>query len=1828
MRSRAAHGFFLFFASLFLALTGPALAAENARTIVTTQNSDYFGFDLRSEQNFSLDQCKSTCLADRSCRAFTYNSKARWCFLKSDYRTLNPFSGAVAGKVVDLTGEPDIGAPAKLDFLPNWLPDEAINYRQQVTTATPTASDGLNALVTEADAVMPTDPRAAMQKYADALTISPDDSTLWTSLARAALAIKPANSTDEDNLKRAASSAAYNAYLTSRTTNDRAVALAALAPALEKREAFRPAIQTYEASLALQPDAAVKAAYLDLKARKGFRIVGNTVDSDNQTPRVCAQFSDPLVKSGVDYMPFVRVDGQAPKAITANEKQICVEGLEHGKRYQVTFRPGLPAAIGETLQAPIALSVYVRDRTPFIRFTGENFILPGTARHGIPLVSVNTSSADLRLYRINDRSLADLVTGYQFLDQLSRYSAEDIADRTGSAVWQGKIDIASDLNKEVVTSFPVDEALPSRKPGIYILTATPAGAQESYDAQATQWFVVSDIGLSTFAGQDGLNVFARSLGTAKPLADVELKLLAKNNEVLGTAKTDADGHAVFSAGLSRGEGGMTPAVLSASKGGDDFVFLDMTKAGFDLSDRGVAGRASPGALDVYAWTERGIYRAGETVHAAALARDDAAKAVENLPLTFIFSRPDGVEDRRIVSDAASLGGRSVDLALSPAAMRGTWTMRVYTDPKKEPVAEKMFLVEHFVPDRIEFDMTAKETTLVPGEKLPVDVDGRFLYGAPGAGLSLAGEVNVTTKRDWKAFPGYQFGLAEEENTEATAYDLNDLPVTDEEGKSSFDISLDNLPSTTRLLNAELVVRMTEGSGRAVERRLDLDVQPDGPRIGIRPANSDGSVPENSVAKFSVIAGDPAGKKIDMQGLNWSLVKLVRNYQWYRDGSSWRYEPIDITQKVADGHVDVSASGEASISAPVGWGRYRIEIESPKADEPASSVEFDAGWYVAASSTETPDALEIALDKESYAVGDTAHLKISPRFAGEVLVTVGGDRLLATKTASVPADGATVDIPVESDWGAGAYVTATLYRPGEAQASRMPMRAIGIKWLKVDPGKRKLDVSLETPAKVEPRGPLTIPVKLGGLTPGEEAYVTVAAVDVGILNLTRYTPPDPDGWYYGQRQLGLEIRDIYGKLIDGSAGVMGRIRTGGDGAQMASEGSPPTQKLVAFFTGPVKVDNDGRAAVSFDLPQFNGTVRVMATAWSKTAVGHASSDVIVRDPVVITAGLPRFMAPGDQAQMRLDIANTDGPAGEYTLAIDSGGKASAGQASAQKISLAAGARSTVTVPLTATATGEADIHVRLSHADGLSVEQDLAFPVRPAQLPVTTRRVVSLAANGGSLRIDKELLAASLLDGASVSIGVSNSAALDIPSLLMALDRYPYGCAEQTTSRALPLLYVSQLSKASGMPVDPDLHKRIQDAIYRVLNDQSSSGSFGLWGPGSGDLWLDAYISDFLTRAREQDFDVPDVAMRQALDNLQNTLSYSNDMKEHSTEIAYALYVLARNHRASVGDLRYYADTQLDAFQSPMARAQIAASLALYGDSQRAERVFASAFNLASSGKTVLDDSRADYGSSLRDGAAMLALAAETKPAPSLIPAMIRLVSAEREDKRYIDGHTSTQENAWLLLAARAIKAGTEAISIDVNGSPHSGPFAEHVDGAELQDQPVTITNRGHNPIDAVVTAVAAPADPLPAGGDGFSIARTYYTLDGQETDVTEAEQNQRYVVVLKVTEENSWPSRVLVTDLLPAGFEIDNPSLVGSAQLSNFDWLGSTEVAHTEFRDDRFVAAFNRSGSDAHEMTLAYVVRAVTPGVYTLPAASVEDMYRPQLSARTATGRMEVKAAR
>ncbi|QND49250.1 hypothetical protein HB780_27420 [Rhizobium lusitanum] len=1836
MSKRSFIGFSALLLTTFATLM-PANAADTKRQVVTTQDGDYYGFDLRTEQNVTLDQCSTSCIGDKSCKAFTYNPKVKWCFLKSDFNQLNTVAGAIAGKIVQTAAanEPDIGAAPALSFLSDDFVQSARDAKSQLTLAADLKGQGVESLIALGRIEITSgNVNNALNAFQGALSLSPDNGDLWVEMARAAN-----TTTNDTSLATQAGYAALNGYQLSRTTRSRADALAVLAESLKNAQNYRQALSAYKASLNLTSSAAVQAAYDDLKARQGFRVSGNTLDNDNASPRACVQFSEKLVKSGVDYTPFVTVNGAAPKGVDAKDNQICVEGLEFGQRYRISLRPGLPSSVDEDLATQVNVDVYVKDRSASIRFTGDNFVLPSTARRGIPIVSVNTGTANLKLYRIGDRNIAQLLNNSQFLTQMSGYSAQTIQDTNGELVWQGSIEIQQNLNKDVVTSFPVDEALPKRKPGVYVLTAVaPNGSGQEWDSQATQWFVVSDIGVTTYAGTDGLNVFTRSLGSAKPSAGVELQLLAKNNEILGTAKTDANGRAIFSAGLMRGTAGMTPAVITAQNGDQDYVFLDMTRAGFDLSDRGVAGRTAPGAIDLTAWTERGIYRAGETVHASALARDVSSVAVENLPLTFVFLRPDGVEDRRVVTDGGKLGGYNVDLPLQQTAMRGSWTMNIYTDPKGSSIGSQTFLVDDFVPDRTEFDMKSDAKAIEVGKPTPVNIEGRYLYGAPAAGLSLEGEVTLKPTRQSDDYKGYQFGLADEgagqnasddsdssssdNKAESSQVPLEDLQALDEDGKSTFDVTINDTPSTTQLLNADITVRMQEAGGRAVERSLTLPVRADGPRIGIKP-EFDGDLGENSIGAFHVIAIDQNGQKQAMQGLTWKLLSVERDYQWYRDGNSWKYEPITSTKQVATGTVNATTDG-AEISAPVTWGRYRLEVDTADTNGPESSVEFNAGWYVASTSTETPDALEVALDKSSYHIGDTAKLKVTSRYAGQLMVTAGSETLISVANADIGATGGEVDIPVTADWGAGTYVTATLFRPGEAQESRMPMRAIGIKWAAVDPGERKLQVKLDAPPKTLPRQPLSIAVQVTGAGANEDAYVTLAAVDVGILNLTRYQPPAPDDWYYGQRQLGLEIRDIYGRLIDGSLGATGKLRTGGDGGQAALQASPPTQKLVAFFSGPVKLDADGKANVSFDIPQFNGTARLMAVAWSKAGVGHATQDVIIRDPVVVTASLPRFLAPGDKANLRLDIANTDAPAGDYRLAV-TGNAAVTVDASAtqQTINLQPGGKYDITLPLSGGQPGAGTVSINLSGASGLSLDQSLDLPVRPAQLPVTERRLVSLAP-GKSLTVNADLLADSVLPGASVSVNVSRSGAFDVPALLMSLSRYPYGCAEQTASGAMPLLYFSDLAIKNGLADDTEIHQRVQDAIYREMSYQSSTGSFGLWGPGSGDLWLDAYVTDFLTRAREQKYIVPDQAMAQALENLQNALSANTNVKDNGNEIAYTLYVLARNKKASISDLRYYADTMLNDFPTPLSKAHLAAALALYGDAQRSRNIFVDALQMSQQGLvTKVSFARSDYGSSLRDGAAVLALASESRPVPPIVPELATIVAKEWQTKPY----TSTQEQTWMLLAARALQNGDDGLTLDVNGATHTGTYMAQMSGDALIGHPLTVTNTTRQPLAAAVTTVAAPISPLPAGGKGFTIERKYYTLDGEEANITQAQQNERYVVVLHVTEANDWPSRILVTDLLPAGFEIDNPSIVNSAQLSNFDWLSDVQPAHVEFRNDRFVAAFDQSSGSDRDLSFAYVVRAVTPGTYDHPAASVEDMYRPQFSARTAMGRMEVQAA-
>ncbi len=1807
---------------LFVLPAGGSAAPPTAeRRMVVVEGADYFGLDYDVLKEVELAACESACLVDARCKAFTYNTKARWCFLKSEYGDLRPFAGAVSGHIApgaESAPEREAVRISELGFLPPAYIEEARALSDGVRKSA-AGGGSLDAVTADARAALNAgNALRASDLYARAVGLAPASSSLWLRLAESSLAAESRDWQTGERLKEHASAAAVNAYLRAETETERSSALAQLGRALAARAAWRPAIRATRAALELADDPELRAAYDKLIAEHGFRITGHRVDSDAASPRICLELSDPLPRRFARVDEFVSVEGGDKLALEAGQKQICVDGVVHGGRYRIRVRAGLPAADGELLPRTADLDIYVRDRRPAVRFLGRAYVLPRGGAATIPVMSVNSEQVQARLYRVGDRGLARTVVDDTFLKQLSGHESEQIAEQTGEQVWQGTVEVRAELNREVTTALPVGALIDRLEPGAYALTAWPAEAVgEDHEVMATQWFVVSDLGLATLSGNDGLHVLVRSLSSAGPVGDVSLRLVARNDEVLGRAPTDAAGYARFDPGLLRGSGGNAPALLVAEGRDGDYGLLDLTKTPFDLSDRGVEGRPAPKPMDVFFVSERGIYRPGETVHLTALARNARADAVPVLPLTVVVKRPDGVEHARLLTEDQGLGGRHLAFDLLPGAMRGTWQAAVHADPQGPALASLSFLVEDFEPERLALALASSAALLDPADPAPLAVDVRFLYGAPAPNLALEGEVLVRATDVLAAHPRFRFGLASEEvESMQRAFPAAE---TDADGKARLIPALPELMPTSRPLEAELRVRVVDTGGRPVERALTLPVADPQVRLGIRPL-FDGAVGDGGTAGFEVIAVGTDGARVGREGLRWTLSRVHRSFQWYEMDGKWDYEPVVTRERVASGNLSLDGRDTGRVEARVGWGGYELEVTDSAGGALPASVRFEAGWYVAPTAVDTPDLVKVSLDQPRYRVGETARVHIEPRFPGLALVMVVDDRLVAMTPAEVPAQGATVELPVTADWGPGAYVTAILFRPMDLDAKRMPGRSLGLAWAGVDPGERRLQVELDAPARAEPRGPVSLSVALGNLPAGEEAYVTVAAVDVGILNLTRYQTPAPDEWYFGQRALGMEIRDLYGQLIDRMQGVPGTVRSGGGAGLMRFEGPPPTEALVAFHSGILRSDARGAVSVAFDLPDFNGTVRVMAMAWSASGVGHAARDLLVRDPVVVTASLPRFLAPGDQSRVLLDLRHVEGPIGEVTLAVEGPGILTGGTAMPRSLNLGEGGRARVSVPIRAEATGDHPLLIRLTTPDGRVLDKRLTVPVRD-NAPEMVRSSSANLAPGASLVLDSGLFEGLMPGTGAVTVSAGAAVGMDVPALLRALDRNPFGCAEQITSRALPLLYLNQVALTAGLGGDADAAAQVRDATARVLGKQSSDGGFGLWGPGGGDLWLDAYVTDFLTRAREGGHEVPEAAFGSALDNLRNRLAYAPDFDQGGEDIAYALYVLARNGRAAIGDLRYYAESKLEAFATPMARAQMGAALALYGERLRSDAAFRSAESLLDRGR---DEGgwRADFGSELRDAAALLALSAEAGSGAVDRPRLaLRVGEALSSGER-----TSTQENAWLLLAVHALDAeaaGRFALGDEVvEGVLYRGFSAADIDVAK-----VIITNRNDVPAEALITVSGVPVAPPPAGGRGYTIERAYYDLDGRRIDASRVAQGERLVAVVTVSADRQRAARLILSDPLPAGFEIENPNLVRAGDIATIPWLGLLEApAHKAFHADRLVAAVERGAKDGRQFQLAYVVRAVSPGVFEHPPATVEDMYRPARRAWTGGGRVEVVA--
>jgi alpha-2-macroglobulin len=1658
--------------------------------------------------------------------------------------------------------------------------------------------------------------RQAIDYLTRAIAFGADDGLIWLRLAQNMAAV--------GDQRMPAS--AYNAYLKSTDPVERGVALFLIGRDYDRHDKHKQALAAFERGLALTQSAAVAERVDQLKRLVAFRVTRVRVEAESDSPSACLRFNEKIaITGGVSHAAFVRSEPGYDGVATVRGDMLCVNGLKHGETYELRLLPGFPAATGERTAETFTTRVVVPDRQPSISFAGTGYVLPQRDTAGLPVTTINLDRVRVRLLRVNERNLVPSIDAEKLAMKFDSYDVEQVIARTGTLVWEGEMAISGRRNAPITTAIPLKDMLRDGGPGIYLaVVERPDRRPDDFERPATNWVLVSDLGLTAYSGADGMAVAVRSLADAKPISGVAVRLYARNNGELTSATSDADGLARIPGGFLRGSGGDEPfAVMAYSRDGD-FNFLEVGRPAFDLSDRGVTGRRQPGPVDAFLYTDRGIYRPGETVHLIGLVRDDRAEVIASLPVTARLLRPDGVEiDKRQIT-GNRLGAYELTYPLARDARIGGWRVEFRLDPKAPPIGTAEFRVEDFVPPQLKVSLSAGDEPIVPGEAFPIEVAANYYYGAPGAELAVEAEATIAIdETPFPTEPGFRFGLAEEEFA-GIRRDV-EAPATDGEGRATAMLALNDLPDLTRPLAATVRVGVAEPSGRAVGETITRPIRTRPLAIGLRAPQGDEAVPEGQESSVEIIAVDPAGRRIAARGLRWELLRESWQYDWYSVNGIWRHRRQVRDTPIETGTLDIAADAPGSLSRNLPAGRYRWEVTD--ADSGAqSSLRFHVGWWVTAEMPDVPDRLEAVADKTLYRPGETATLFVKAPFAGEAEIAIASDRILAMRSISLPEGGATVEIPVDSGWGGGVYALVSAYRPSafNAPQRRGPGRAVGVAWFGVDPAPRTLGVTLTAPSVARPRGPVDIAIKVEGIASGEEAFVTVAAVDEAVLKLTEFDSPAPEKYYYGKRRLGVELRDIYGRLIDPRAGGVGILRSGGDQfARRSVAGLPDrSSRVVALFSGPVRVGGDGTATVRFDVPDFQGELRVMAVAYGARKLGSITAAIVVRDPVVTLVSLPRFLAPGDNARIGVVVNNLEGAPGDYRLILAATGAGTFAAPIEQSVPLAAGQSFFDGFALSATTTGNIALKLELTSPGGLRIARDFTIGVRPAQ-SYQLRRFVGRLEPGQSVTLDDNAADAFLPGTGEAFLTVSPRPDWDVPGLLRALDRYAYGCLEQTTSRALPLLYVDAV--AGLWRTDPGFSpaETVDRAIGRAVELQRADGSFGVWTDTDETVpWLNAYAADFLIRAREHGKNVPDFAIRGALGWLRDYVRQDHTRAEALPAIAYAHYVLARGGAGDVPTLRYFNDTQLAKLPTQLAKAQLGAALAQAGDVTRANAAYDAALGPPPRRPPGLRF--ADFGSELRDSAATLAFAAgNPRRTPRLTEVMDRVAELFARADR-----TSTQEQAWLLMAAEAAaRESGGAMTIATRNEPPQTSDRPVYLRRELGGgaAPVTIANRGTTPAWRTVSISGVPRAELPEESSGYTVSRAVFRRDGTPADLSQIRQGELFVVVITGSRADpARAARTLVIDLLPAGFEIESAIPRGGRTQPGYEWLRSTtEAAYIEARDDRFVGALDLS-QGIKDFTLAYVVRAVTSGEFVYPALAVEDMYDPETMGRTAISRLSV----
>lgn len=1548
-------------------------------------------------------------------------------------------------------------------------------------------------------------------------------------------------------------------------------------------------------------------------------------------PHIALRFSSRVPIDTVQ--PYIRVKPELDIQIITRYSAIEIHGdFKRRSEYEVTVQEGLTASDGSVLKKSHTVRLRIPDVPPQVRFVGTGFFLTRNQNMNLGLAAINVNKVDVRIEKVFGNNLV-------YVSKLRNWSAW--TNGLGKPIHSETLNITAKLNEEVRTFIDLGQYLNDKHVGIFKVNVQDPN---NYRARATQWVMLTDLGIITKRSGDELWVWVNSLASLKPIPQATVKLVSDNNQTLLAGKTNWTGFVKFTSVAQKTEG-FTPFMLTVEKG-SDLSFIQLNRHQLSVGDFNVGGSAYlTSGYEAFLYTSRGVYRPGEKVALAAIVRGKQNATPPSLPAHIEILAPDGRVINEFRQNTDRRGGCEITIPLSAYAQTGYYTAKMNVADKE--IGRSRFQVEEFMPDRMKVTVTSDKTEYDLGVEVGMEVSAVNLFGPPAANRKVTASymlesVPYTPIEKWRSF-----NFSSTMPFEKQRITLEDSK-TDAEGKAHYTFLLPETVKAPSQLNGILTATVNEPGGRAVSASYRVAIHPYSHYVGIKRANAAAIKPNQDVL-FNYIAVDKNGNAVAGRDLVLTVHKVHWNTILRRDSKGHYVYVSDDQITTLESHQLVSAAEMGTFTfTPSEYGEYRVHIEDTESGAKTELKVETTGWGYVPLSMENPTLLEMTLDKTAYKPGEIAKLQVKAPFSGKLLLTIEREKILSYRAVNLKGNTASLHIPVKSSYKPNIYLSGTLIRSTESLEEHMPARAFGVVPLKLDAESNRFSVELDAPEEIRPNTDVAVKFRVRG-TQGAFSHVTVAAVDEGILQLTDFQVPNPHGYFYRQRGLKTRAYDLYSAILPELEIVRGNSSTGGDAAanldgraKRLNTASVMRVKPVSLWSGILKTDRYGRGTATFRVPQFNGTLRIMAVAFSNASYGSAEKFTKVREPVVLTPTFPRFLSGGDRIQFPVSVHNGTGKDGEFDVQIQATGDVQflaertetepQGQERLvqRNVQIAAGKEEQLIFELlTHDSIGKATFTVSAS-GNNESAQMSVQLPLRSAAPPVTETGHGSVSADTPADFIFPSNLIA---ESSDFTLTVSPFPAIEFAGGIRYLLRYPYGCLEQTTSKVFPLLYFSDVART----VDPELASDesvdyyITSGITKLEGMLTSQNYFSYW-PGGRYInhWSSVYASHFLVEARKAGYDISDRVYNGMLDGLRQKVkqvssaqkSVNESNRRNVEHAVYACYVLAAAEHPEKGVMHYFKNNLLSGL-TEYSQFQLAGAFALSGELETALSMLPISVSPQKNGSR---DTGGNFNSPIRSQAIILDVLAEVNENHPSIPILVsNLSNAASQRKRW----GTTQENAFAFLALGKIlkkKMEGDYIGTVTLNDKHFADFDSTTPSIRLKDNDwdgaqVKIAIEGEGSCYYYWSAFGIRRDSFIEEYDrDLEVRRRYLNQDGNPYE-SEFQHGDLVIAEVTVKALTSNLENVVVVDMLPAGFEIENARLASRAGIP---WLKTQDFKpdYVDIRDDRLI--FFGTFSRQRERKFHYALRAVTRGDFTLPPVSAEAMYDPAKSSVAGSGKIKV----